>query len=589
MLLKSQQGMSMVSVLMLSTLAATVAFGALNTAVTQNRISGNFQKNLNAQQQAEQALFDSFHRMNQYIRDNPTATAADIAAIAANDAKDTVRNNHIESVQLLSDQLLLTGKGGFQHDSVSRQAAKLRFIPGVTSTPVTPFDFALTGCDSVNLGGSGAIQSYDSRDPNAAPTGADVRTVNANSSLTLSGASPINGSVQVRGDITMNGSAHVTGSVRANGNITLANAGAVINGDVHAFRGITVTNTPRVLGELRANENISISNGITIGNGIKTKGNLVVTGGANVSNAVLVQGNITITQWVADGNSFKNKSQIFYGGTTQHNFGTRNPALTVEAVELLPNNETDSSHAEFNRLCDPLNLPSLFQNAAIPNVPNERFRVNQDWNKRKYEFNGSTGNAYFTDNADSRFALAAQPFTFGNDKTPTFFLGGLDIASNAVVSIVGDVRLFLKQGMSLRDDAQFVIKPNSTLTIITEGKIEITGSGRFRTAEGGNTRPEGLVKGKPVLAIYSNYQSQNARDNGILLSGASSGLYAAIYAPASHIKVTAGNSFSGSAIGKTLSVDGAGFIRYDQALKTVSPGDNTGPGNRPPRLTFGGF
>lgn len=584
-----QQGMSLVSVLMLSTLAATVAFTALHTAVTQNRISGNFQKNLNAQQQAEQAVFDSFHRLNQYLRDNPNATAAELAAIAANDATNTVRNNHIESVQLLSNQLLLGGKGGYLHDSVSRQNAKLNFIPGSTGTPVTPFEFALTGCDGVNLGGSGAIQSYDSTNASATDTRANVRTVNNNANLTLSGSSPIEGDVMVRGNIHLTGSARIKGAVRANGDITLATSGAIIEDNVHAYGKIAITNTLTILGEVRANDNISITNGATIGNGVKTKANLIVSGGANVSKAVLVEGNISILAWIANGNYFKDKPQIFYRGTTQHNFGTQNPALQVDAVEPLPANESNANQDNFNQLCDPLKLPSLFQNATIPTLAGNSFKVYQAWNKRKYTFNGNTGLASFTDSADTQFNLAAQPFNFGNESTPTFFLKGLDIASDAVVSVVGDVRLYLEQGMTLQGNAQFVITPGSRLTILTAGKIEITASGRFRTQEGGQTAPQGLVQGKPVFAIYSNYQSQNANDIGILLSGASSGLYAAIYAPASHIKVTAGNSFAGSAVGKTLSVDGAGVIRYDQALSKVSPVDNTGPGNKPPRIAFKGF
>lgn len=622
-----QQGMSLVSVLMLSTLAATVAFTALHTAVTQNRISGNFQKNLNAQQQAEQAVFDSFHRLNQYLRDNPNATAAELAAIAANDATNTVRNNHIESVQLLSNQLLLGGKGGYLHDSVSRQNAKLNFIPGSTGTPITPFEFALTGCDGVNLDGSGAIQSYDSTNASATDTRANVRTVNNNANLTLSGSSPINGDVIVRGNLNITRSASISGNVRANGdtlikgasaiggdvliggNLTIdgsskisgntrangdidINANATFDRDIHAMGGIVISNTPTIQGEIRANSHINLKNGVTIHNGIKTKGNLVVTNGVKVSKAVLVEGNISILAWIANGNYFQDKAQVFYAGSTQHNFGTLDPTLSVvavEAVEPLPTNESDSAKEGYNQLCDPLKLPSLFQHATIPALSGNIFNVRQASNKRKYTFNGNTGLASFTDSVDTQFNLAAQPFNFGNESTPTFFLKGLDIASDAVVSVVGDVRLYLEQGMTLQNNAQFVITPGSRLTILTSGKIEIKNSGRFRTQEGGETAPQGLVQGKPVLAIYSNYQSQNANDIGILLSGASSGLYAAIYAPASHIKVTAGNSFAGSAVGKTLSVDGAGAIRYDQALSKISPVDNTGPGNKPPRIAFKGF
>lgn len=636
MYFQKQHGMSLVSVLMLSTLAATVAFTALNTAITQNRISGNFQKNLNAQQQAEQAIFDSYHRLNHYLQSNPEATAAELAIIAGSTPSSNIRNNYIESTQLSNDQLLLGGKGAYFHDSVHRQNAKLTFNPAIKSTPITPFDFALTGCDSVDLNSSGAIQSYDSTNPTTTDSRADVRTVNNNANMTLTGNAPIDGDVLVRGDLTIKnsskisgnvqangriilegastiagdvlaggnlditGSSIIKGNVRANGDITLSSADASIKKDVHAFGKISIGNTLTILGEVRANDNISITNGATIGNGIKTKANLTVTGDANVSNAVLVEGNISILKWVADGNTFKNKEKNFYGGTTQHNFGRHDPTLSVHAVEAVPSlpaNETDSTKEEFNQLCDPLNLPSMFQNAAIPAITDETFKVRQpdNSNKRKFVFNGNTGTANYTDSPDNNFALTAQPFSFGNEQTPTFFLKGLELTNDAVVTIVGNVRLFLEQDMTIVGDSQFIITPGSRLTILTAGKITISNGGSFCTKERTEKNescpaiPQGLVNGKPVLAIYSNYQSQNTNDTGILLSGDRSGLYAAIYAPASHIKVTADNSFAGSAVGKTLNVDGAGFIRYDQALKKVNPIDNTGPGNQAPRVSFKGF
>jgi hypothetical protein len=83
--------------------------------------------------------------------------------------------------------------------------------------PVLPFDAAVIGCSGVTLGGSGAVDSYDSDDGpyrwwNAGDLG-DVATLDGD--VFLPGATSISGNLHVGGSITYTGSAGVSGMVQA--------------------------------------------------------------------------------------------------------------------------------------------------------------------------------------------------------------------------------------------------------------------------------------------------------------------------------------------------------------------------------------
>jgi len=571
-LCKTQRGLSLVTVLLLTTGCAILVFGALNASMTQSRLSGNFQKKLNAQLQAEQSAIEQFHALNQALKDNPTA---DMQALAAtlqqqqhSDSDGRARQAQIDASSLTATDLRMLTLGLRFSDSRSSQQV-LYSLRGSNGTPALPYKHALIGCDGVTMSGSGRIIGFDSENSSAQNIDLSVHTVRPGGSVTLTGSAPIEGDVLSRGNISVKGSALIKGRVHANGNILLDNASARIQREVWAGGQLQITNTVTVDGEVRANQGISISNGASLNGGLFSRQGLTLTGGPRVSGQTAVLGDIRLPAWVANGNYFSNKTAVSYSGSTQHNFGQHQPQLTVQAVQLLPEDNSLDENQQHRKLCDPIDLSSQVGQLTVP-AGLQPLNVRASWEQRRYQFSTSEGQYLDKPQTDRRSSPVSSSFAGRNRQI--YFLERLTLDSDAVLTIDGAVTLYLQQGLTMAGAAQLVIKPGASLTIISAGKVTLAAGAKVLTSENGNEAPQGLVQGQPVLSIYSTYQSQHVTDYGIDLQGAASGLYAGIYAPNAHVNITASNGFAGAVVAKTIGISGAGNIRYDQALGRLQAG-----------------
>lgn len=585
---QKQAGLSLLTVLLLTMGSALLVFAALNNSLTQTRLSGNFQKTLNAQLQAEQAAIEQYHLLNQALIANPNADmpalAASLVQQSQHDSDGRGRQALLDSQSLTSDAMRLQTLGLRFADSRSSQQAFYRLSLGSPSQGL-PFAQSLIGCDGVSLSGSGRITGYDSENSMAPEVAVSVHTVRPDANVTLSGAAPIEGDVLSRGNIHLSGSALIKGKVHANGDVVLANASAQIKRQVWAGGALSITNTVTILGEVRANGGVTISNGATLKGGIFSRQNLLISAGPTVQGQTAVLGHIRLPAWVAAGSYFNQKDQVFYSQTTEHQFGQRVPQLQVDAVPLLPLDLSLDDKQQERRLCDPLNITSQFSQLEPPaQLP--ILNVWRGWDQRRFQI--GSAEAQYLDRPDDSRRLLPSLASFAAQQRSIYFLQQLNIQSDAVLVIHGDVTLYLQQGMQLGGAAQLVITPGSNLTILSQGKISFGAGSRVVTAENGNNAPSGLVKGQPVLALYSAYKSQHADDAGVDLTGAASGLYAAVYAPETLVKVGGSNGFSGAVVGKTVNVSGDGQIRYDQALGRVQAG-HSNSGGRARRVSLSGF
>lgn len=575
---RAQQGLSLVTVLVLTMASALLVFAALNSSLTQSRLSGNFQKTLNAQLQAEQAAIEQYHRLNQALITQPTADMPTLAASllqqSQHDSDGRARQALLDSSSLTTTSLRLQTLGLRFADSRSSQQAFYR-LQGSSQSQSQPFAQALIGCDGVALTGSGRISGYDSENNLASEVALSVQTVRPDADVSLSGAAPIEGDVLSRGNISLSGSALIKGKVHANGNVLLANASAQINRQVWAGGTVQINNTVTVLGEVRANTGVSISNSATLQGGIFSRQGLQITGGVRVAGQTAVLGDIRLPAWVAAGDYFQQKNQVFYSHSSEHQFGLHQPGLQVTPVPLLPVDLSLDQQQQQRRLCDPLNISQQFDQLGIPaQLPT--LTVWRSWDQRRYQLTASQ--AQYLDKPDSSSRLLPAPSRFAGQSRSSYFLQALQLGSDAVLVVDGAVTLYLQQGMQMSGAAQLVITPGSSLTLLSHGKISFSAGSRVLTQENGDKAPSGLVRGQPVLAIYSAYQSQHADDVGVDLTGAASGLYAAIYAPQAWVQVGGSNGFSGAVVGKTVQISGAGQIRYDQALGRLQAGQHQQPG-----------
>ena len=577
-----QQGMSLLFVLMLTTIASLVVFTALSSSVSQERMSGNFQKKLNAELLADKAVFESFHQLNAFAKDpvNALATDAELAT-AAKVAAGTVaggRTYKAAAAQLTAQGFAVNADGARYDDSAALRKVMFKRISG-SGVSILPFAHAVTGCNAVDLTASGGITSYDSSNPNATDTNVVVRTVTNGGSVTLVGDSPVIGDVLSTGNITLTGSSVITGKLHANGNILLNNARAVIKKQVWAVGTIDVNNTVVVEGEVKANSHIQVKNVAKLQGGLRTQGNLTLSNNAQIKGPVEVYGNVQLAGFSS---SILEPSLLRYRGTINPaGIGQKQLDLTFAPVPLLPVDNDDAASKNFNPLCDPLRIndavDAVEQPATLPQL-----NVRQAWDRKIYTLNAVAGK--HTDVANLPASLTPQNGLFLKKSQPMYFVSGVNAGSEGKLIINGHVTLFIAGDMIFGGDSTLQINRGSSLTIITTGRIEFTGGAKVINDQIPVGEPQGIVDGRPVMSIYSSYSGRD----GVKLNGGIKSIYAAIYAPRTDIKLDSlAGVFSGSAVGKTVSVGGAGKIRYDQALGKVEAGGSTGTVN--PRIVFHGW
>ena len=577
-----QSGMSLLFILMLTTIASLLVFTALSNSVSQERMSGNFQKKLNAELLADKAVFESFHQLNAFAKDpaNATATDAELAAAARVEAGSASggRNYQAGAAELTSQGFAVSADGTRYDDSAAHRKVMFKRISG-SSTSLLPFAHAVTGCNAVDLTASGGITSYDSANPLATDTNVVVRTVTDGGSVTLVGNSPVIGDVLSTGNITLTGSSVISGKLHANGNILLNNASAKINKQVWAVGTIDVNNTVRVEGEVKANSHISIKNVATLQGGLRSQGNLTVTNNAQISGPVEVYGNV---QLAGVAGSILQPGLLRYRGTINPaGIGQRQADLSFNPVPLLPVDNDDADSDSFNPLCDPLRISdavsSVEQPATLPPLD-----VRKAWNRRTYTL--STTEGKHTDVVNLVADLNPLNGIFLRKSQPLYFVSRVDGGNDGKLIINGHITLFVTGNITFGGASVLQINTGSSLTIITSGKIEFTSGAKIINDQQPAGEPQGIVDGRPVMAIYSSYSGAD----GIKLNGGIESLYAAIYAPRTDINIdNLRGVFSGSAVGKTVKVGGAGTIRYDQALGKVEAGGPTVSVN--PRIVFHGW
>lgn len=209
--MKRQTGFVLVSVLIITSITTMLAFSQINENRLQERMGGNQQKELNARYAAEEGLFDAF----EYIKaENAVGTSnADIETALGEPSFSEGEDYSFSSVTLdsSSNTFTLISKGEYYGATAYLKAQ----IEAVESSSI--FDDAVVGCESVVVGGSSNIDSFEGASYATADPGTngDVSVVNGYAVVD----SGISGSVTVSGDGTAVDSKYVD----ANGDIYLGN------------------------------------------------------------------------------------------------------------------------------------------------------------------------------------------------------------------------------------------------------------------------------------------------------------------------------------------------------------------------------
>ena len=560
MLAGANRGYVLVSVLVLALVASMVVFVSIRENQLQERMSGNQQKMINARLAAEKGVYDTITLINSLLASNSTTSQIQ-SAIARDEPAFS-----ISSVSYSPPDLHFVSEGKFQD---ARASIKARFQ---ITTGVSPFSGGVVACDSLQLSGSGTINSYDPTkgDANAADndlSNAKVKVIDGKGNqVRLDGNAPIKGDVQVNnGSLMISGSSHISGDVKVTGSAELSSS-AQIFGDLQTGSSLSMGSSARIGGDVSAVGNVSLSSSASVTGSVQTGGNYQMESSATVGGSVSVAGNVNALGWNSSAGS------LTYAGTLPalqpKQFTTTSGQLPTRGAVSSPSAPVISSEE-----CDPIDISAkLAPFSAVTPVSTIESEHSNNGVSASYSFSGTSGQAYSTGNYNSNTSpkLPITPVTMDvlGQQKPVYVLDNL-VLNNAAMNITsGDVVIYVKNMTKIEGGGSGIHVANgATLTILTPGKVEFGSSGQVTTGATGAA----TSSNKPPISIYSSY---SAGGTGVDVKDAGNVAYAAIYAPYTHAEVKNGTAFSGAVRAKSITVNGAGQLHYDESLGQVKAGSS---------------
>ncbi|MCP4320708.1 MAG: type II secretion system protein [Alteromonadales bacterium] len=561
---KNEQGFTLVTVLILSSLAGILVLNSLKDNVNQERLSGNFQKDINSRLASEQGINALIDLANNVLDNNQNATIADIIALGAQNGginlgrqADHATLDHggvtynVKLEQDGSDELVLTSTGSrFEGRKVIK--ARFKFTSGGGGSP---FANAVVGCDGVSIAGGGKISSYDSSNPKFTGGSGDVSTINPNADVSLIG-----------GDST--DSILIDGDINSTGNIDLQDM--KVSGNIHASGNVTMSSNKtmfeRVAGYVWAVGDFTIIDG-QIGGNVRVNGNATITG-STINNTppddldIKYGKDLIIPHWTTSEYS-----------ASKYNVDPKVKKVPEHDVAAAADPSSDWDHNNAATNCDPLDITSEINN--VSSVSGASYVLGTE-STSTFTFNEKTNEYKYTANGDGRVFTTFDAVVLG-ETLPVIKLTSLSLTGDSAhARIVGDVTLYLTGDFVITNDSLMTIESGSSLTIITEGKVTIAGGGGLLSGKQGFTDGSNGRAARPSLSIYSSYTDTDT-NQGILLDGAAE-LYGAIYAPLTEVKVGSGATIFGAVRGKKVTVDGGGKVSHDNVLSSHDRGGNSSTG-----------
>ncbi len=141
--------------------------------------------------------------------------------------------------------------------------------------------------------------------------------------------------------------------------------------------------------------------------------------------------------------------------------------------------------------------------------------------------------------------------------TTSWRCSSLSLSGNSTLTILGDVTLVLtapsgSSALSMAGNAQIIIPSGSSLTIYTEGDVNIAGKGLTNN----NTQ-------SVSFQLWGTNQSVAGQSIQVAGNGALRGI---VYAPNSNVKINGNGDVMGSVVANTITLVGNAAFHYDEAL-----------------------
>ena len=529
----SEEGFAAVTVMVISLLGGLIVFDTVQENVNQERMAGNYYKELNARLQAENGLAAAYNALsaNSSISNTEMMTALNTnTSTSYRYTLDAWENSADTSI------MELDSKGAHYEGNYDIRGT----ITAGSSPGNNVFNNAITTCDGASLGSGGVIDSYNSDDGayNSSNPGGngDITILNENSSLNLSGSADIYGDVSVNGNISLT-NGKIYGDASATGNIITNNSGeASIGGNIEAGGNVTYKSTD----------------------------------GTNAPDSISSDGSVTIG---GEGQTSFN-GDVSYGGD---NGGTYTSGDNVE------NNVTqyDEDHVSeiASQECDILNIADEFDNTAngIGSLENsDSTTVKFGGNNTSYVISDS---GLIDTHNNQRVVIQTESVEFLSAETEVYVLdfngftyGGLSLT----VESGSNVTIYLSEDTFIGGSIK--VEEGATLTILTESSFEVGSNGSITNLnDDGTTSPSVVNSGGNIgTTLYSNYQSTNNSDYGVELFGGTDS-YMATYATEASVKIQASGDQYGSIRSNYVDVTNTSIgLHYDEQIANANIGDSTG-------------
>jgi len=528
-----QKGFTLVTVLILSSLASILVLSSLKDNVNQERLSGNFQKKINARLISERGIFDSIAESKEFLAKNQDATIADLL----NELSEMSGGTNLSHGDMTYKAILAEDNGelvlsstGHRFEGQSALKVRMKIVPGVSGAA---FADAVVGCEGVNMQGSGQVDSYNSKnaayDKDKPGKDGSVSTIDKDgANIILGGNSPILGDVNSTGTINTK-SSYVDGNLHANGNIIIGASDARLR----------------------------------VGGNVLTRGNYIQNGG-KIKGVVRANGNAYMTWNNYILNEANDGLDILYGGSGTFKDTNNNAFYRWKKYKVFPDvakvKDSDATAPDYDPTdpatnCDHLGIESVVNNVDDGTGSLKAF--NSPGSGQTYKIEP----AKMYKSSSSSIVSSVQSDVLG-ETIPVIKLRNFDLrGSDKVIIKGGDVTLFVEGGFKMAGATKITIEAGSSLTLMIKGAVNLGAGADIISLQHGLTDT-----GLPAMSIYSSYSGA-----GINLSGDFE-MYAQIYAPLSDVKIIGSGTLYGSVRGKTVTVNGGAAIHYDSSLGNADRG-----------------
>lgn len=539
-----QKGYTLVTILILSSLASILVLTSLKDNITQERLSGNYQKKINARLASERGVYESIQNARDFLQVNPDITLENVALLTEAMTVDqegllSTKYRVLASFDEATGLVTLSSQGN-RFEGQETLEARLRFR---AASAGAAFENAVVGCEGVDLSGSGQVDSYnssvtgyDSLNPGAEGNVSTIKKGQGN--IVLGGNSPVYGNIMATGNINTAGS-DVQGSLHANKDIIIGSGGGVrVTGNI-LTRGSYYQNGGKIGGYVRVNGSAYMGWSMQILN-LANNGLDILYGGLDENNRPL-QSTFKDTSHNAKYHEeiykvFPNVAEVKSDDVNAPHYDGKNPAANCDHLDIAAVVETveaGSSHL------------SPFESVVTQTV---------------YTIKPSS--MYITEDIP---LFASVNVNVLGKLTDVIKFSSFNLAGSASIIIDGDVTLFVEGSFNTAGATVITIKANSSLTLITKGQINLGSGAKIIAKKHGLT-----TTNLPAMSIYSSYENIEPAPvpnsgPGIKMSGAFE-TYAQIYAPLSDIEIAGSGTLYGAVRGKKVKVSGAGKIHYDAAL-----------------------